>query len=94
MQASWGEEGDLITPSEAYPAWELGAVIVFACSIALSPLIFGGRREVEYDCDLCGRHVKTKGWECGKAAAGHVCGECSKHEDAQRRHYAAIDRRK
>ena len=84
----------MTTLSEIYPAWELGAAIAIAVSIALSPLIFGGRHEVEYECDLCGRHVTTRGWEGGKAAACHVCNECAKHEDVQRRHYAAIDRRK
>jgi len=74
---------------------DVGTVLVLVVAAFMALLFIlgtGSVRDVEYDCDLRGRHVKTRQWQGSKAAANHVCDECGKHEDAQRRHYEAIDR--
>ena len=75
------------------PEWVWMAIPVMLVFSMVIIYFAGNRPDIEFDCDLCGRHVKTRGWEAQKAAANHVCDDCRKHENALQRHYAAIDRR-
>lgn len=68
----------------------IACALFFAVFFALLLSIFWPEW-TEYECDLCGRQVRSKEWSTGKAAARHVCDQCREIEAEAERMYRIRD---
>lgn len=71
----------------------IGAIASVVIPSILFICLFGHWKDLEFDCDLCGRHIKTRVWESGKVAACNVCSDCIENESQKERFYQEIDKR-